>query len=293
MGFVMVNPKYNPYIAKFFSGPAIREMATTGKSFFISSLLKESQLINYLPKTFTYYEFFENVYYYLLRYYRSEYIYKNAIANKILLGKHSLNTSTLLSEFRVGKSKADVVILNGSSSVYEIKTEFDNFDRLKDQIQSYKDVFDEINVITNEDQLERLEGNIEKNIGILLLTDQYTIRNIRKPISNKINIKPGVIFDSLRKKEYCKIIIDEFGYLPKIPNTKLRTEAKKIFMQLRPEKAHDKMVEALRMRYQKKSFKDFVLSVPRSLVHASLASNLNNTQQNSFQKLLTSQFIQV
>lgn len=48
----------------------------------------------------------------------------NVIANKILLGKHSLNTSHMLSEFRVGYNKADVVIINGTSSVYEIKSEY-------------------------------------------------------------------------------------------------------------------------------------------------------------------------
>jgi len=45
---------------------------------------------------------------------RDEYIYKSAIAKKILLGRHSLRTAAMLTEVRVEGNKADVVVLNGS-----------------------------------------------------------------------------------------------------------------------------------------------------------------------------------
>ena len=63
--------------------------------------------------------------------YRHEFIYKSVIAHKILLGRHSLNTAVLLNEFRVGDCKADVVVINGTSNVYEIKSERDSLCRLK------------------------------------------------------------------------------------------------------------------------------------------------------------------
>ena len=69
-------------------------------------------------KLATYYDFFEHLYGSMLKNYRSEFIYKNEIVNKILLGKYSLNTATVLNEFRIGKSIADLVMLNGTSVVY-------------------------------------------------------------------------------------------------------------------------------------------------------------------------------
>lgn len=37
--------------------------------------------------------------------YRHEYIYKAALTHKILLGKHSLHTASMITEFRVGECK--------------------------------------------------------------------------------------------------------------------------------------------------------------------------------------------
>ena len=94
--------------------------------------------------------FYDTIFKRLLREYRYEYIYKNAVAKKILLGKHNLNTAFMLTEFRADDCKADTVILNGTSYVYEIKTEMDSFDRLDRQISAYRKVFDYITVISSE-----------------------------------------------------------------------------------------------------------------------------------------------
>ena len=42
----------------------------------------------------------------MLKYYRNEYIYENTIINKLLLGKHSLNTTTALTQIPISKSKS-------------------------------------------------------------------------------------------------------------------------------------------------------------------------------------------
>ena len=144
-----INCKYNKYLSRIFSGPSIQTLATDGRCDFISSVVKSSGILDELRPVTTWESFFEKTYSYLFNNYRNEYVYKNAIANKILLGRHSLNTSNLLTEFRVDKSKADIVILNGTSSVYEIKSEFDSFERLEEQIRSYRKVFGFINVITH------------------------------------------------------------------------------------------------------------------------------------------------
>jgi hypothetical protein len=72
---------------------------------------------------------------------RDEYVYKAALVQKILLGRHSLQTASMLNEFRVGGCKADLAILNGTATVYEVKSERDSLARLQRQIAAYTTVF--------------------------------------------------------------------------------------------------------------------------------------------------------
>lgn len=286
----MIDPKFNPYLSKIFNSPPILKLACTGNSKYIKSVVKDSGFYKAIEETISWKELFDKVYSYLKAHYRSEYVYKNAVANKILLGRHSLNTSTLLTEFRVGKSKADIVILNGTSSVYEIKSEFDTTERIEEQMRSYEKVFDFINIVTHESHLEKIDRIIKPKVGIFLLTKNLTLKTIRKPTSNKVNVEPKCIFDSLRKNEYCEIIRKQFGKIPNVPNTKIFSESKMLFSTLLPDLAHDEMVEVLRKRSKNDSFKNFIESLPSSLKVVGLATNLNEKQRKSFSNILKSEF---
>ena len=95
-------------------------------------------------------EWFVFFYRLLFEHYRCEYVYKNAIATKIFLSRHSLQSSLMTDEIRSVKSRGDVAILNGTSTVYEIKSHYDSFDRLDGQLADYKRVFDHIYLVTTE-----------------------------------------------------------------------------------------------------------------------------------------------
>lgn len=58
----------------------------------------------------------------------------NTLLNKLLVGKHSVNTTTALAQVRIDQHIADFVMINGEGKLYEIKSELDNFDRLYDQL---------------------------------------------------------------------------------------------------------------------------------------------------------------
>ena len=281
-----MNWKYLPSFSRFFSPSVIKELACCGKSDFVNYTIQKSGYDKVICSGIDYRALFDAVYGYLRGNYRSEYIYKNAITNKILLGRHSLNTSTLLSEFRVGTCKADVAILNGTSHVYEIKTELDGLDRLENQLKEYKKVFDKRYVVTCPQNVEKVSGKIDEGVGIIVLTDSYTLPVIREPVSNRESVEPKTVFDSLRKHEYCQIIEERFGELPDVPNTRIFRESKKMFSQLSPAEAHDSMVGVLKKRSCKKEFKDFVLSMPHSLKLASITSGLSSKERTQFQQLL-------
>ncbi len=82
-------------------------------------VFNEFNMLDKMYRNITLKDFFETSYKELLKNYRNEYVFKNAIAQKILIGRHSVKSSLLFTEFRVETSKADVVIFNGTSHVYE------------------------------------------------------------------------------------------------------------------------------------------------------------------------------
>src|SRR3989339_803265 len=222
-----------PVFARFFSAGVLKELAHSGHSNIAGRLSQQHNLFEEFGSNVTVGEFYDTIFRWLSRKYRYEYIFKNAIAEKILLGKHNLNTAFMLTEFRADDCKADTVILNGTSCVYEIKSEMDSFERLDRQISAYRKVFDYITIISTEKLFYKIEERIPEDIGIMVLSEnKYVFRKnpIREPLSNKSSVDPIAIFNSLQRREYLKIIKEIFGViLSNLPNTQIYGEAKKYF----------------------------------------------------------------
>lgn len=270
-----INFNYLNAISRIFTPLVLDNVAEKGHSSYLTEVCSNSLLLNNIDMGLPFAEFLNRVYSFLFKNYRNEYIYKNVIANKILLGKHSLNTSQMLTEFRVGKCKADAVVLNGTSTVYEIKSELDSFNRLERQINAYMQVFDHINVITSKQQAEKLLKDISKIVGILIVTDRKSISTVRESISNKKNIVPEVLFDSMRKNEYLNVIEKLYGAVPDVPNTMIFKECKRLYTMAAPETVHDTTMAELRKRNDASSLAEFLRNAPDSL-SAYIISNANN-----------------
>jgi hypothetical protein len=285
----MPSARYYPVLANSFSPVVMNALINNGHSKYLSEVLTASGILSELDTNINLREFFEWLYGFISDSYRNEYIYKNAIANKILLGRHSLNTSCMLSEFRVGNCKADVVILNDTSTVYEIKSEYDSFKRIESQIDSYMNVFDMINVITSSSQLSKLESLLPCEIGLMELTHNYTIRTVREAKSVKARVKPEIIFDSLRKPEYLSIINKIYGYIPDVPNTRIYKVCLDLFGSLPPEVAHDEMVRVLYKRGNKRALREFILSMPSCLRAYAISANLTIDHASKLNELLRNQ----
>ncbi len=278
-----IDQKYLPALGRVFSPIVLDSLAQKGYSPYLSEVCINSGLLERIDPATTLGEFFDWVYNLLFKNYRNEYIYKNVIANKILLGKHSLNTSQMLTEFRVGRSKADVVLLNGASTVYEIKSQYDSFARLEKQMRAYFEIFDYINVITSSSQVKKLDSILPDKAGILVLTNRNTISTIREAKSNRENINPDILFDSLRKAEYMRIIKEYYGTVPDVPNTQIYRECKKLFCEIPPVYAHDLTIKILKERTNSKRLKNFIDKAPSSL--SAYAMSICNGK-NKMQKLL-------
>ena len=262
---VKIDKRYYPAVSRIFSPIVLNRLALNGHSDYLTEASVNSGLLEQTDPSMPLSQFFDMVYNLLFKNYRNEYIYKNVIANKILRGRHSLNTSSMLTEFRAGKCKADAVIINGTSTVYEIKSEYDSFARLGNQIKAYLEVFDHINVITSETQASKLETMLPNEVGIQVLTNRKTISTVRDSISNKENIKPDILFNSLRKHEYLEIIESYFGRTPDVPNTLIYRECKRLFCEIPVEDVHNSVISLLRKRNDAGLLKDFFAVAPDSL----------------------------
>jgi len=149
--------------------------------------------------------------------YRNEYFYQNTLLNKLLIGRHSVNTTTALTQIPINKSKADFVLINGNAVVYEIKTELDTFDRLETQLQDYYKAFTRVCVVTSEAQYERANKLLAGSpVGICVLTKDNTLSKTLKkePIENVSKLDHGVIFKLLHKAEFEQILKKHYGELP-------------------------------------------------------------------------------
>ena len=279
--------KYDTSLAYLFTPKILNSFLDLNQSSNrLLNVVQELGLNNFISQNTTFRELFEKSYSQLLKNYRNEYVFKNAIAKKILIGRHSIKSSSLFTELRVETSKADIVIFNGTSHVYEIKTDLDNFERLEAQIENYKKVFEYVNIVSVEAKVNTIRSLVDENIGIIVLTDRYTLKTIRKAKSRLRNLDKEALFNMLRKNEYLKIIKNYFGYIPDVPNTKIYNISKELFITLPVEQAHAEVLKTLKTRKNHKNLIENIKKFPDSLKIAIIEADLNSQQQQDFLTVL-------
>jgi len=230
-----------------------------------------------LSDTYTPREVFEACYKDLSRNYRGEYFFKNTVTEKILLGRHSTNTATAISEFRVGKSKADCVIINGNSTCYEIKSEYDNLDRLDNQLHHYQKIFDKVYIVTSERHIEHITKKVSPEIGIILLTKRNSLSEIRGAETNQNEIDIATLIRSLRVGEYTEIVKLIYGSVPPCSNTEVFEICESLLKDASPV-----LVRSLFCKVIKKSRSvesAFVNNLPRSLLTAGISYKISKHQK--------------
>ncbi|MGC3981408.1 MAG: sce7726 family protein [Steroidobacteraceae bacterium] len=259
-------------ISRLFSSSVIREMARKGKSPLFARLAQQSNLLSSLSTSQCVYSLFDAAFSLLKREgYRHEYVYKAALTHRILLGKHSLHTASMLNEFRVGECKADLAILNGTATVYEVKSERDSLSRLERQVAAYARVFAKVYVIAGENHVDAVMNTVPEEVGVMRLSSRYQISTLREAADLPERTSPAAIFDSIRTLE-AKMILQSLGIsVPKVPNTELNGVLKKLFVTLDPCEAHAGMVKVLKKTRDLLPLSHLVDQLPHSLQTAALS----------------------
>ena len=259
-------------ISRLFSSSVVHEMARKGRSPLFARLVTQSQVLRSMSLSGRVYTVFEAAFSLLKREgYRHEYIYKAALTHKILLGKHSLQTASMINEFRVGDCKADIAILNGTATVYEVKSERDSLTRLERQIAAYATVFAKVYVIAAESHIRAIANTVPDSVGILCLNSRHQISTLRDAADRPESTSPGAIFDAIRAEE-ARMILSSFGVsIHRVPNTELHAVLREAFVKLDPVQAHEGMVRVLKRTRNLLPLSALVDQLPPSLQTAALS----------------------
>lgn len=221
----------------------------------------------------TYHDYIQFIYKELIKKYRSEYVYKNTFINNLLLDKYGVKNTIAINEFRVGNSIADIVMFNGTSKAFEIKTELDSNKRLGGQLADYTKIFKQCYVITHESLVEKYLQE-DKNVGIIELIERpksVIMREVRVAKQNE-HIDAETLIRSIRTPEYKSIVKQYYGELPEMNSFNMFDACRELMRQIPNEQLNYLFIEELKKR---KSNTKIISTFPNELRQLCLAMNLN------------------
>lgn len=267
-------------LSRFFSPSVIRDFAAKSKSSLYARLLRQAGFSGDSFLKGAVGDSFDQAFRLIMRPgLRDEYVYRSALANKILLGRHSLNTATMLNELRVGYCKADVVILNGTSTVYEIKSERDSLARLERQLLAYRQVFANLYVVVGERHFQEVLREAPPEVGVLQLTNRQTLSVVRKATESLEYFDSLKVLDVLRSGEAVAILRRLGVDVPKVSNMRRHAMLESYFVDLDPHVLHREMVVVLKETRSQAVLSGFLDKLPVSLRALGLAIKPNVREQ--------------
>ena len=230
----------------------------------------------------------KEIYKYLCLFYRNEYVYKNTLFNKLVIGKHSLNTTSAIIELPVAQSIADFVMINGKAIVYEIKTELDSLDRLEGQLVNYYKAFDMVNVVVSEHHYDAVAKLLHNTpVGITILTKKMTLSVKKLAISDMSQFSKDTWFNILRKYEYASILKKYYDSLPVVSDFLYYQACKKMFLELDTNILYQEFVQQIKKRNLKQpNYIDYHV-IPSELRLLVYLSNLKKSEYESLCRFLT------
>ena len=234
-------------------------------------------------------EVLTELYQFMTKNYRNEYVYQNILLNKLLLGKHSTKTTTALMQIPIGKSIADFILINGKAVVYEIKSELDDFARLKTQLADYYKAFSHVCVVTSEDKASRVLTILQDSpVGVSVLTKRNTLSIRKEPLEERSYLSHQIFFQVLRKGEYEQILLQQTGKLPQVPSVFQYRACLESFSTIAMDVLYPMVLKELKKRNT--LTEDHCLEVPYSIRSLRYFSQYNNTEEKKLQTFLRQQY---
>lgn len=218
--------------------------------------------------------------------YCNEYLYKNVILNKCFIDKYGLEDTVLIDEFKIGKSVADIILLNGEIKIFEIKTDLDSLKRLDNQLADYQTIANKVNIVTTHKYVNELSQRYGRSpYGIIEFT-KGELQEHKTAESNTNFLSHEAMFKAIRKEEYIDIVKSKFGILPAVPNTQIFQECLKLIKKI-PLLEFQKLVIG-QLKKRKIKNPDLLLGnqVPKELRFICHSLNLDKNQYQTLHNLL-------
>ncbi|WP_409483878.1 sce7726 family protein [Arsenicicoccus dermatophilus] len=268
-------PYHPSALTRIFSPGVYRDLSTKGYSPMLGRLLIQTGIVAQVGRNACLAEGFEYAFNILSRIgARDEYVYKSAIAQKVAMGRHSLRTATLVSEWRVGPNKADLVLLNGTATAYEVKSERDTLSRLPGQIASYSKVFASVCIVASPNHIPQILKIAPPDVGVMTLSARYTLQSVRAPENRPSRTSSADIVDVLRVSEATAVLQALGVSVPSCPNTQRRRMLRTLAEGLAPADVHAAMTEILKGSRSKADMNDYIRSLPTSLWAVALSCDV-------------------
>jgi len=233
--------------------------------------LQEIQVKYFNKDIVTVGQLYDEAYDLLLKKYKNEYIFKNEITKKIVIGKHRLADISIFNEFKIWNKYLDLLVVNGCITAYEIKTEFDTYKRLDSQMYVYQQVFEYVNLVLPERNFNNfLCEQLPSSVGVIVLTDKNTLSVRKVATSNLESLSQEMIFSCLRKREYEEFIIQAFGSLPHVKPVYMRSACLELFKNCNKVELNNFFILTLKKRKLVVDIKDDIWALPNSLKNIGL-----------------------
>lgn len=204
------------------------------------------------PDGQTYGKLLDETYAWIGKNYRFEYYYKNELLGKFLLQKAS-RRKAVLTELPIGEAKADFVLIGQEGTVYEIKTAYDNLDRLDAQLKNYYKAFEKVVVVTCKEHLQSVLSETPGYVGVSELTARGAVRTVRPSRSHDEDYDYDAMIRILRKPEYEDILNRE-GLHPQTKNDFIYyRECTALLKSIDLQLLHKRMLQELVLRIDEKA----------------------------------------
>lgn len=201
--------------------------------------------------------------------YRCEYVFKNEIVQQLFLAKHDVSEATVLSEWPIAYStgRVDLLIVNATTTSYEIKTDLDSLTRLDLQMARNLSLFDKNYVVATSKTMPSLLKRTDERVGLMVLGADGLLSTIRKAQSNAHRVDPYAVFGCLRGVDQIAGL-QRFGRaIPEVVVAERYDARRAIFLTLAPEEAHSVLLEALQSRFVRPSDLGELQGLPYGLAH--------------------------
>ena len=153
-------------------------------------------------------EVYDHSYALLRKHYPVEYVLKNELIN---WARKQYAGAFIKTEHYMNGQYADVVLITPHHSIaYEVKTKYDSPKRLKDQVNAYYTICDEVVLVCNEGHSLRYAKHVPDTVGLLSVGRAGGVQMLRETTRHDEHLSVHQMLCSLLKKERVAFLKDAF-----------------------------------------------------------------------------------